>query len=202
LGETPVQNQARALSSPLSGDHLEVFLMSKALRYLSLAVLVALFASSATANSVSLGHVNALQNNGFTQVDLFTNRGVTLSPTTLSHPFQTQLSFMVPFAGTILPGGETLSISAVIMGSTFTQNFAIAAGTYSSFSQFVTFTFPKGIFHSTPVTLGVQLFTDGGRLLRSSDYSFNFVEPVPEPGTLLLVGSGVVATVIRKRKRA
>jgi hypothetical protein len=175
--------------------------MVKAPKYLGLLLFVSLFVVSASANSVSLGHVAALQNNGLTQVDLFTNSGVTLSPTTLTHPFQTQLSLLVPFMGTIPSGARNmLSISAVIMGSTFTQNFSIPAGTYSNFSQFVTFTFPKGIFHATPVILGIQLFSDGGRLLRSSDYSFNFVEPVPEPGTLLLVGSGVLAAVVRRRR--
>jgi hypothetical protein len=98
-------------------------------------------------------------------------------------------------------GGNTLAISAVILGSTFTQNFSIPVGTYSSFSQFVTFSFPNGISHAVPVTLSVKLFSDGGRLLTSSGYSFNFVEAVPEPGTLLLVGTGMVATALSRRKR-
>jgi PEP-CTERM motif-containing protein len=177
--------------------------MSKAQKYLFVTLVVSLLTVSASANSVSLGHVAALQNNGFTQVDLFANPGVTLHPTSSTRPFQNQLSLLVPFMGTIPSGaGNTLSISAVIMGSTFTQNFSIPAGTYSNFNQFVTFTFPNGIFHAVPVTLSVQLFSDGGRLLRSSAYSFNFVQTVPEPGTLLMVGSGVLAAVLRRRKNA
>jgi hypothetical protein len=177
--------------------------MSIVPKYVSVVLFVLLLVVSANANSVTMGHVNALQNNGFTQVDLFANPGITLSPTSLIRPFQTQLSFLVPFMGTIPSGaGNMLSISAVIMGSALTQSFSIPAGSYSNFSQFVTFTFPKGIFHAMPVKLTVQLFSDGGRLLRSSDYSFRFVEPVPEPGTLLLVGSGVLAAVLRRRRAA
>jgi hypothetical protein len=175
--------------------------MSRAHRYVLVALCVMFLTVLASANSVSLGHVIALQNDGLTRVDLFANPGITLSPTTLAHPFQTQLSLLVPLMGTIPSGeGNTLAISAVILGSTFTQNFSIPGGTYSNFSQFVTFTFPNGIFHGVPVTLWVQLF-DGGRLLTSSGYSFNFVEAVPEPGTLLLVGTGMVATALSRRKR-
>lgn len=176
--------------------------MSKAPKYVFVALCLMFLTVLANANSVSLGHVIALQNNGFTSVDLFANPGVTLSPTASAHPFQTQLSLLVPLMGTIPSGGgNTLAISAVILGSTFTQNFSIPAGTYSNFSQFVTFTFPNGIFHAVPVTLSLQLFSDGGRLLTSSGYSFKFVEAVPEPGTLLLVGTGMVATALSRRKR-
>jgi len=154
--------------------------------------------SAASANSVSLGHVNALQNNGFTQVDLFSNPGINLHPTSLKIP--TQLSILVPFTG-IVPsgGGNTLVVSALMMGSTFAQSFAIAAGSYPNFSQFVTFTFPAGTFHNVPVKLSAQLFSDNGRLLESSNYSFGFTEAVPEPGTMLLLGSGIVAAFVRRR---
>jgi len=153
--------------------------------------------SAASANSVSLGHVNALQNNGFTKVDLFSNPGINLHPTSLKIP--RQLSILVPFSG-IVPsgGGNTLVVSALMMGSTFAQSFAIAAGSYLNFNQFVTFTFPEGTFHNVPVKLSVQLF-DNRRLLDSSNYSFGFTEAVPEPGTMLLLGSGIVAAFVRRR---
>jgi hypothetical protein len=90
------------------------------------------------------------------------------------------------------------------MNSAFTQSFLIPAGTYSNFSQFLTFTFPSGIAHAVPVNLSLQLFSDGGRLLASSNYSFNFIETgiarVPEPGTMLLLGSGIVMAVFRRRR--
>lgn len=175
--------------------------MSKTSKYFGLIFLLLLLVSVASANSVSLGHVDALQNNGLTKVDLFTSPGVTLGPTSPHAPFQTQLSLLVPFSGTVPGGsGNTLVIAAIMVGSTFTQSFAIPAGTYSNFSQFVTFTFPGGLFHAVPVNLSVQLFSDNGRLLESSSYSFKFAEPVPEPATLLLVGSGVLATFIRRRR--
>ena len=173
--------------------------MTQGPKYLVLLVFVVIVAVSASANSVSLGHAVALQHNGLTQVDLFANPGVTLRPTTL-----TQLSLLVPLMGTIPNGaGNTLAVTAVIMSSAFTQSFLIPAGTYSNFSQFLTFTFPSGIAHSVPVKLSVQLFSDGGRLLASSNYSFNFVESgiarVPETGTLLLLGSGIVMAMFRRR---
>jgi hypothetical protein len=174
--------------------------MSNARKFCALLCALLWLMGSASANSVSLGHVNALQNNGFTQVDLFSNRGITLSPTSLTGPFRTQLSLLVPLAGMITAGGDTFSISAVIMGSTLTQSFVIPAGSYSNYSQFVTFTFAKGIFQSVPVNLSIRITSDGGRVLGHSDYAFNFVEPVPEPGTLLLVGSGLVATAFWRRR--
>jgi hypothetical protein len=154
----------------------------------------------ASANSVSLGHVNALQNNGFTQVDLFSNPGINLHPTSFKIP--QQLSILVPFTGIVPGGGDTLVVSALMMGSMFSQNFAIAPGSYPNISQFVTFNFPEGVFHRVPVNLSVQLFSDGGRLLESSNYSFKFTEAVPEPGTMLLLGSGIVAAVVRKFRSA
>lgn len=177
--------------------------MFKDSRYLLLLVfLVALtMAPLATANSVSLGHVSALQNNGFTQVDLFGNPGINLHPTSLKIP--RQLSILVPFTG-IVPGGggNTLVVSALMMGSTFAQSFAIAPGSYPNFSEFLTLSFPEGVFHGVPVNLSVQLFSDSGRLLESSNYSFRFTEAVPEPGTMLLLGSGIVAAVVRRLRRA
>jgi len=175
--------------------------MSNVPKFCALLCLLLCLIAPASANSVSLGHVSALQNNGFAQVDLFSNRGITLSPTSLTGPFRTQLSLLVPLAGMIGTGGDTLSISAVIMGSTLTQSFLIPAGSYSNFSQFVTFTFAKGIFHAVPVNLWVRITSDGGRVLSHSDYTFSFIEPVPEPGTLLLVGSGLVATAFWRRRR-
>lgn len=177
--------------------------MFKGSRYLLLLLLLAVLtvARLASANSVSLGHVSALQNNGFTQVDLFSNPGINLHPTSFKLP--QQLSILVPFTG-IVPsgGGDTLVVSALMMGSMFAQNFAIAPGSYPNISQFVTFSFPAGVFHRVPVNLSVRLFSDGGRLLESSNYSFKFTEAVPEPGTMLLLGSGIVAAVVRKFRGA
>ena len=176
--------------------------MLKGFRFLSLLLLLAvLVAPLASANSVSLGHVTALQNNGFTQVDLFANPGVQLHATSLSIP--TQLSILIPFTG-IVPSGSTDSmlISALILGSKITQNFSIPAGSYSNISQFVTFNFPTGILNATPVSLSVSLWDPNGQLLDSANYGFKFTEAVPEPGTMLLLGSGIVAAVVRKFRSA
>lgn len=177
--------------------------MFKDFRCLSLLLFVAVLGlvPLASANSVSLGHVTALQNNGFTQVDLFANPGVKLHATSLSIP--TQLSILIPFTG-IVPSGSTDSmlVSALILGSKITQNFSIPAGTYSNISQFVTFNFPLGILNATPVSLSVSLWDPNGQLLDSSNYGFRFTEAVPEPGTMLLLGSGIVAVVVRRLRSA
>lgn len=177
--------------------------MSNDSKYLALVFILvtSVLVSVASANSVSLGHVSALQNNGFTQVDLMANPAAKLRFTSATIP--TQLSILVPFTGIVPAGsGNTLVVAALMMGSTFAQNFAIPSGSYSNFSQFVTFTFPGGVLRAVPVNLSVKLFSDNGRLLESSNYSFSFTEAVPEPGTMLLLGSGIVAAVVRRRTRA
>jgi hypothetical protein len=174
--------------------------MSKMPRLLGLLLVLLVLVSAASANSVSLGHVLALQNNGFTSVDLFTHPGIRLLPSSSTPGSRTQLSLMVPFAGIVPSGaGNTLVISALMMGSTFTQNFSIPAGSYPNFSEFVTLIFPDGILHAVPVSLSVKLLSDNGRLLESSNYSFRFAE-VPEPASLFLLGTGILATLMRRRR--
>ena len=182
------------------------------IRLLFLAVLIIAGAHGVRANPLSFSNVVALQNNGATKVDLFSNPG-----TTLVGP---QVSFLVDIAGTLNPGAtDTLRLSYTEAGgSPIVQTFQIPLfGTLQPpFTLTFSVTSVAASFAGTPATLTVDLlnsnpdFTlpsgpNAGQGVDSYTYSFNVSKPVPEPATLTLAGTAFTALLAagwrRKRQR-
>jgi PEP-CTERM motif-containing protein len=152
-------------------------------------------------------------------VDLFSNPGVTL----IISPFQGQqylLSFSIHLAG-LLPSGTTdnLSVTSTFSGSgpvTQTHSLPIPiSGTVfppvTNFDSFI-FTLAPNDYQPHPMTLAVDLLNSSpdfvipggpqaGQMVNSYTYSFNVEQPVPEPATLVLLGSGLAALGGATRRR-
>lgn len=171
-----------------------------------LAILSVVGVSEAKADPVQFGSVQALQNGGSTSIDLFANPGVTL--------FGPQLSFLIPITGTLPPGvTNILQVTYTEAGSApIVQNFLIPAFGIvpPPYSQLVTFTSPGASFQGVAATLTVDILeispdfvipTSGlGR--DSFTFEFTVVQPVPEPATMILLGTGVLGLLqVRKRRK-
>ena len=162
----------------------------------------------ASADSISLGNAFALQNNAFTRVELSSHPGIPLSPSFDAPPFQTSLDIGVPLTGVVPDGArDTLVITSLILGNTLTQQYPIPVQTYpppgsTSFAVLFTFQYPSGIYHPKPVKLDISILDGSSQTLSSSaSYVFTFVEPAPEPTTLVLLGTGLAGTLAAKMKR-
>jgi PEP-CTERM motif-containing protein len=140
------------------------------------------FADSVTFNTV------ALQNNGFVSVPLGSGLNPLLKPT--SPP--TFLDFITSFGPL---GTVTLSSTLDLAGQQFTfgpfaTNCVNPAGCGDLFGWLVP------VSHKViDGTLTVNL--NG----TSETYNFRYVSPVPEPTTLTLIGTGLLAGFSRKRSR-
>jgi hypothetical protein len=182
------------------------------IRLLFLALLIIASASSIKADPLLFSNVVALQNNGATKVDLFSSPG-----TTLTGP---QVSFLVDITGTLNPGTtDTLRVSYLeVGGSPITQSFQIPLfGTLQPpFTLVFTVTSVAASFGGTPATLTLDLLNsnpdfiipggpNAGQQVNSHTYSFNVAKPVPEPASLILIGTGFSALLAagrgRKRQR-
>ena len=179
----------------------------KALFLIAVFAILGLTERTALADPLVFSNVTAFQNNDTTQVELYSNPGTTLLGTTLT--------FSVDITGTLASGAtDILRITyQELGGSPIVQEFQIPLfGTVNPpLTLIFTFVTPGSNLFGTPATLTLDLLNSApdfylpggpnlGQTVNSYTYSFN-VQPVPEPATILALGSGVAALGYRLRRR-
>ena len=175
------------------------------LTFMAIAALAA--ATSAKADPLVFSNVTALQNQGFTGVNLFSNSGTTI--------FGPQISFTVDVAGSLPPMGvDTLRITYVEQGfAPIVQSVSIPFfGLDPPFQVLFTINSLGATPLGIPATLTVDLLNsspdfvipsgpNAGQSVNSYTYSFNVATTVPEPATLTLAAIGMAfgLGVVRRR---
>lgn len=158
---------------------------------------------TAMADPLVFGNVRAFQNDDTTQVDLYSNPGVTLLGTTLT--------FAVDITGTLGMGGiDVLRITyQELGGSPIVQDFQIPlfGSVNPPLTLIFSFVSPGSNPFGTPATLSLDLLHSSpdfqvplGQAVNSYTYSFN-VQPVPEPATIFALATGLAALGYRRRRR-
>jgi hypothetical protein len=172
-----------------------------------LVAIATVYSSTAEADPLLFSNVVALQNNGSTSVDLFSNPGATL--------FGPQISFKVDITGTLPPGGvdQLVVTYTEAGGAPVSFNFDIPFGDIGPpFTMLFTIVSPGANFQGIGGTLTLDLLNssgdfvipggaNAGQKVNSYSYTFNVAQPVPEPASLTLAAIGAAGLIARARKR-
>lgn len=165
-------------------------------------------AASAKADPVFFSNVVALQNHTGARVDLFSNSGATL--------LGPQVSYLVDITGSLSPGSTyTLLVTYFEAGGgPLSQTFQIPAfGTIPPpFTQLFTFTSAGASYQGIMASLTIDIIgsspdfvipggPNAGQMVDSYTYHFRVAQPVPEPMSLVLFGTGVLGVWRRTSQR-
>jgi hypothetical protein len=174
------------------------------IRILLLAIILGAAATVSHADPLTFSNVNVLQNSGNTSINLASNSGVTLTGS--------QLTFTIDVTGSLPPGGtDTLSVTFQdSQGGFVIQQIGIPVfgSVNPPFTLFVTINVPTLSFSPIPATLTVDLLNSNPDFVipatqmpsNSATFSFNVVQPVPEPATMTMLAGGISAFMFRYRK--
>ncbi|CAN5783406.1 hypothetical protein BH18ACI4_BH18ACI4_17790 [soil metagenome] len=181
----------------------------KTIRFLVIAsVLLLLPLVQAQADPLSFSNTIALQQNGLTQVHLFTNQGVVLTGP--------QINFLVDLSGMLPPSGsDSLRITFTEAGQTaqeLTFQIPFFNGLPLPYTQIFAFTILNQSAVPTNATLRIDILgstsdfvipggPQSGQIVDSYTYSFQVAQPVPEPTTLVLSAIGLTGILARARRR-
>lgn len=161
-----------------------------------------LAAMSANADPLTFSNLRALQNDGATQVDMYSQPGVSL--------IGPKVNFLIDING-IVPAspGQTLQVTFTEDGKApVTQSFQLFSGLPSPFSLLFSVT----ALGATPQGSNASLLIDiigsdpdfinpsTGQHQNTYTYNFKIAEPVPEPTTVTLMSLGL-AGLVRNRRR-
>ncbi|MGH9881614.1 MAG: PEP-CTERM sorting domain-containing protein [Pyrinomonadaceae bacterium] len=179
------------------------------MRLLLAAALMALFlTATANADPLSFSNTVALQNNGFTRLDLFSNPG-----TILVGP---RISFLVDITGALPDGGTpTLRLTFTEVGQA-PQEQTFRVPLFDSvpppYTLIFSFTLQNLEFQAREATLRVDILGSipdfvipsglhAGESVDSYTYSFRTAQPVPEPATVIFAGLGLAGILAKTRRR-
>ena len=180
----------------------------KALFVFAVLVLLGLMQQTAMADPLVFSNVTAFQNNNTTQVNLYSNPGTTL--------IGTVLTFSVDISGTLALGAtDILRITyQELGGAPLVQEFQIPlfGSVNPPFTLIFSVISPGANSVGLPATLTLDLLSSApdflipggdlqGQLVNSHTFSFNVVDPVPEPATIFALTSGLAALGFRMRRR-